>query len=184
MKLLFAGLITILSQTLNAKTDYEFKLGHWQIEAQSMNPDKSHNKGYGYGYVYQNQVGLIQDNLCIDMNGVSDVIGTTLRTYDEKSKKWNVRWLAYGASSGIGAGIATNVNGSVVEAFEGKDTYGRFIDEMNFKIHSVDYYEANLSRTYLNGNIKIDCIWCYKAKRSKSKTDAVCDLTQKSDSDM
>jgi len=177
MKILLACLMLVFSLSVNADSaGYDFKKGHWQIEAKTMNPDQSHSKGTGYGYVYQNQVGLVQDNLCIDMEGVPDVIGTTLRSYDENANQWNVRWLAYGASSGIGAGVASEVDGVVVESFAGEDGYGSFIDEMKFTIHSEDHYVANLSRTYPGGNITIDCIWCYEAKRSKANTDSKCEL--------
>lgn len=169
-------LIVSLQNVLADKNGYDFKKGYWHIEAKTLNEDMTFSKGSGTGVVYQNKVGLLQDNLCIDMDGVPDVIGTTLRTFDNQSNQWYVKWMAYGIPSGSGAGNAEVFNGSVVESFDGKDDHGEFVDQMNFTVHSKDHYTANLSRTYKNGGYKLDCIWCYEAKRSKSKLDKECSL--------
>ena len=176
MSILFICLIALISTNLQANSkDYDFKIGYWSIEAKTMNPDQSHSTGSGTGHVYRNEVGIIQDNLCINMEGVPDVIGTTLRTFNDKNKIWHVSWTPYGTSSGSGIGSAKMINDKIVESFTGEDSHGAYIDHMNFTFHSADHYEANLSRTYQNGHYKIDCIWCYTAKRIKSSNNIKCD---------
>lgn len=178
MKKIALSLLIFAGIALANPNSYDFKIGHWNIDAKTMNPNMSHSLGKGTGYVFKNQVGLLQDNLCISMNGVSNVIGTTMRTWDVDSKIWYVRWLAHGQSSGIGSGTGKLEDGVVVETFEGQDSKGKFKDQMHFTLHSKDHYTANLIRTYLNGGPTLDCIWCYEAKRSKSNVDKKCWLLE------
>ena len=154
--------------------DYDFKLGHWQIEAKTMRPDQSFNHGRGTGHVFRNNVGVIQDELCINMQGIPDVIGSTMRTLDQANDLWHITWVSLGNPSGTGTAIISD--GAVLELFPGSDEHGEFVDEMRFTSRSPDHYIAELNRTYKNGGFRLECIWCYEAKRVSQKTAEPCAL--------
>ena len=124
--------------------------------------------------MYRNAVGLLQDELCIDMQHTADVVGTTVRSYAASEQLWHITWLTPGQAAGNG--LAQVTDGSLVERFTGADQYGAYVDEMRFTLHNPDHYSANLSRTYQNGGFKLDCIWCYEATRSSSPVDQPCQL--------
>ncbi len=154
--------------------DYDFKLGHWQIEAKAMKPDQSFDHGSGTGHVFRNRVGVIQDDLCIDMQQMPDAVGSTMRTLDPAKHLWHITWVSYGNPSGTGTAIFSD--GAVLEQFPGSDEHGEFVDEMRFTMHSPDHYVAELSRTYKNGGFRLECIWCYEAKRVSQPRAKPCGL--------
>lgn len=154
--------------------DYDFKLGHWQIEARTMRPDQSFSHGSGTGHVFRNNVGVIQDELCIDMQEIPDVIGSTMRTLDQARDLWHITWVSHGNPSGTGTAMIRD--GAVVELFPGSDEHGAFVDEMRFIEHSPDHYVAELNRTYENGGFRLECIWCYKATRMNDSQSEPCGL--------
>ncbi|WP_223788326.1 hypothetical protein [Marinicella meishanensis] len=176
-KMLAAG-CTLVMATLPAgaatPTDYQFKLGHWQIEAKAMQADQTHVSGSGTGHVYRNSVGVIQDDLCIDMAQSADAVGSTLRTWDPVKQLWQITWVPFGSPSGTGTAIAQA--GSVIESFPGQDQHGTYVDQMRFTSHSPDHYVANLIRIYDNGGFQLDCIWCYEAKRVAAPKSTACAL--------
>ncbi len=159
--------------------DYQFKLGHWQIKAKAMQPDRSHLTGSGTGVVFINHVGVIQDDLCIDMAGTTDVVGSTLRTFNQQQASWFITWVAYASVGNMGIATSYDQQGTIKETFVSKDQHGAYRDEMTFTIQSKDQYRANLSRTYEQGGYHIDCIWCYEATRSEQPVDqSSCQLIQ------
>jgi len=159
-----------------SEQDYDFKLGHWRIDAKAMKPDQSHDQGSGSGHVFRNQVGIIQDDLCIDMQQVPDAVGSTMRTLDPVKKIWHVTWVSYGSPSGSGTGTGTASDGTVVEQFPGSDEHGEYVDEMRFTLHGPDHYVAELSRTYKNFGYRLECVWGYEARRVSQPIEDQCGL--------
>lgn len=169
--------LSVQAQTRTPKdhtNDYGFKLGHWQIEAKAMQADQSYLTGTGTGHVWTNVVGVIQDDLCIDMDQSADAVGSTLRTWDPVNQLWHITWVAYGSPSGTGTAVETD--GALVETFAGQDQHGHYVDQMRFTTHSSDHYVAKLSRTYDNGGVHLDCIWCYEARRVPAPPATQCAL--------
>ncbi len=164
---LLINLLTTPSANVLSPADYQFKLGHWNITAKAMKPDQSHATGSGTGVVFLNNSGIIQDDLCIDMAGMADVVGSTFRSFNQKQQTWFITWVAYASAGNMGTASSQTKQGTIKETFVGNDQHGAYSDEMTFTIQSKDRYTANLSRTYQNGGYHIDCIWCYEATRSE-----------------
>ncbi len=166
-------IILMLSPAANALTpeDYQFKLGHWNITAKAMQADQTYITGSGTGMVYLNNAGIIQDDLCIDMTDMADVVGSTFRTFNKQQQTWFITWVAYASAGNMGTATTYAEQATIKETFTGQDQHGAYNDEMTFTVQSKDQYTANLSRTYKNGGYHIDCIWCYEATRSTKPLD-------------
>ncbi|MDU8885439.1 hypothetical protein RXV94_04645 [Yeosuana sp. MJ-SS3] len=72
--------------------DFNFMIGNWDIEAKIRQNEIHYIHGKGTMNVYYNQS---KDSLFADMRVKFqnfEVIGTTIRTYNNKTERWDVSW--------------------------------------------------------------------------------------------
>lgn len=156
---------TLFAADKKLEQEYHFKLGTWHIEAKSMNPDRTYNKGVGTSNVYyMHDKQVIQDDLKVEFEDGTVSMGSTMRTFDGNNNVWHITWIGTHAASGSGQGIYQKGQ-QFIEEFTGSDQYGNFIDTMTFSIKSKNKFTAKLNRTYLNGNVNIGDVWSYSATR-------------------
>ena len=153
---------------INEFSKMNFLLGEWKFNAKYLRQDGSFGSA-----VYRSNVDYTlgrkatADYFClINPDGSLDTNGVTVRTYDERTKKWRMIFYTndlnfYTIFSG------DHVDGTFV--FEGKgNEYGReFMEKVTFYNITDSSYSWKMNRSYDNGKTWIKNVFSYEAERIK-----------------
>ncbi|HMC00707.1 MAG TPA: hypothetical protein VKN14_06700 [Flavobacteriaceae bacterium] len=147
--------------------DFNFMLGDWEVEAKIRQNEIYYLEGNGTMNVYFNST---KDTLYADMNVKFqnfEVIGTTIRTYNDTTGKWDVSWNPESGNA------VPNIEGAYqgehfIEIDYGKDWYGLYTGKLVIYNISDDHFSVRKDKIYDDGVFMKD-IWVYEAKRLKEK---------------
>jgi len=160
---LFIGIVT----NAQPNEDFNFMLGDWEVEAKIRQNEIHYIHGSGSMNVYYNQS---KDTLFADMNVKFqnfEVIGTTIRTYNDKTERWAVSWNPESGND------VPNIEGAYqgdhfVEIDYGKDWYGLYTGKLVIYNISEDRFSVRKDKIYDDGIFMKD-IWVYEANRLKEE---------------
>lgn len=165
--LIFYSLFFVIVTYAQPNEDFDFMLGHWEVEAKIRQNEIQYFHGNGSMNVYYNQS---KDTLFADMKVKFqnfEVIGTTIRTYNDKTERWNVSWNPESGNE------VPNIEGAYqgehfVEIDYGKDWYGLYTGKLVIFNISEDHFSVRKDKIYDDGVFMKD-IWVYEANRLKEE---------------
>lgn len=147
-------------------TQYDFKIGRWQLEATSMRADRSLVRGSGTSEVsYIHGGRSVQDDIQVTFEDGTGFIGTTFRTYDPAAGAWVIVWLSANGPASLRPGRGHQDGDQMVEVWNGEDEHGEHVDRLKLFDIEKDSHTVRMDRTYANGDYLIEGIWSYRATR-------------------
>ncbi|MEQ8627983.1 hypothetical protein [Ekhidna sp.] len=164
---------TILCFSLHAQErefdKMDFMVGDWKFNASSMNPDGTYTTNqtfYTKCKLLFNETSHKDDFYYKDQNGNMICYGTTIRTYNEGEKRWEMLWVGNGFTE------STEMVGEYKdENFyfdgKGKDQRGEYLEKITFYDISDDQYKWKMDRSYDGGKTWMKNYFSYTATKTK-----------------
>lgn len=152
-----------------ATAQYDFLLGDWNIDAETMQPDQTMLGGSGVMNVYAIHDGqTLQADMRVQFVNDTGFIGSTMRTYDAANENWAVSWVPAGAQAGAGA-VAVWQGDRMVETWPpGEDQRGKYTNTLTLFDITEDRFVVSMNRQYIDGPT-IEGVWRYVATRRDEK---------------
>ncbi len=165
------GIMLLVLFNAEARQTSEFKkmdflIGKWEYNASSLMPDGSYQPQTFYSeasYIFGGNA-LKDDFKFKDANGALITYGSTIRSFDAKTKKWRMVWYNYNLS------FVTKMEGEYIDgefhfSGEGADEEGEYIERITFYDISEDQYSWKSDKSYDGGKTWLAKFFSYTAKR-------------------
>lgn len=150
---------------------FSFIVGAWDCTTKFMKPDGS---GYGegrarwIGYYILDGWAIQDDWIGIRPDG-SESRGTNIRSFNQRTGKWDNRWLAAGSLAWKYFESEQKGDTMVMIGGEGKDARGAFVDRNIFHDITADHWSWRKDRSYDGGETWSEGIGFIEATRSRSR---------------
>ncbi|WP_370337430.1 hypothetical protein [Parvularcula marina] len=153
------------TEKISATAQYDFILGDWDIEAATMQQDRSLLEGSGVMSVYAIHDGqTLQADLQVQFVNETGFIGSTMRTYDACNENWAVSWVPAGAQANAG-GTAVWQDDRMVETWpSAKDQFGEYRTTLTLFDITENRFVVSMDHHYVDGPT-IEGVWRYVATR-------------------
>ncbi|WP_223034081.1 DUF1579 domain-containing protein [Hanstruepera marina] len=162
----------ILSHLLNAQSEglkkIDFFIGEWSIESVDILPNGTYQKSKAKSIVKYILDGYaIQDDfLSLDKNNNIVFRGTSIRSYNPRTNKYQIVWIMPGYK-GITDISAELKDGKLVSTGKGYDYQGDFLERFEYYDIKNDSYKFKMDRSYDNGKTWIENFGRFTATRIK-----------------
>lgn len=150
---------------------YAFLVGVWDCTITASRPDgvTKQNKAVWKGYWILDGWAIQDDWVSFDENNTPIFFGTNIRSFNPKTKKWQVRWLSQGSLKWKQYDTVKSGGTMVMTGGEGKDRQGEYIDRNTFFDIEADSWGWRKDRSYDGGKNWIEGVAYISAKRSEKK---------------
>lgn len=145
-----------------------FTLGNWDLVSKSLQADGGYRTTSATSTTYFILDGFaIQDDFrALDPSGRVVFRGTSIRTFDPRTKKWSIKWLMAG-ESGMTLITGELKDGQFVMEGKGSDGGGEFMERATYLNISADHYSFKMSRSFDGGKTWIENFNLIEATRAK-----------------
>jgi len=144
-----------------------FMIGEWDFAYQYRKQDGTFGDGAAISkvtYILDGQ--SIQDTYGEVHNGKYIPFGNTIRSYDNRTRKYRMLW--YNASlSDYTLFEGKKVDGEFHFEGRGRDQRGEFLEQITFYDIQADSYSWKMNRSYDDGKTWLENFFAYKATRRK-----------------
>jgi len=158
--------------SINAQSEglekIDFFIGEWSIESVDITPDGSFQKGRAKSVVKYILDGyaMQDDYLILDKDDSIVFRGTSIRSYNPKSHKYQIVWIMPGYK-GLTDISAEWKDGKLLSTGKGYDYQGDFLERFEYYDIEDNSYKFKMDRSYDNGNTWIENFGSYTATRVK-----------------
>lgn len=146
----------------------DFFIGEWAIESVDIRTDGSFKKGRAKSQVKYILDGyaMQDDYLTLDENDNIVFRGTSIRSYNPGSGKFQIVWIMPGYK-GLTDIVAEWKDGKLISTGKGYDYQGGFLERFEYYDIQKDSYKFKMDRSYNNGKTWIEKFARFTATRIK-----------------
>lgn len=174
MKRIYLLMLVISMAVMNLQAQNEglkkldFFIGEWELTTKASRPDGSvmMGKARTKAYYILDQAAIQDDFFALDPNDNVVFRGTSIRSYNRQSGKYQIVWVMPGVN-GITDISGVMSNGKLVTTGKGYDGNGEFLERFEYYNIKADSYSFKMDRSYDGGKTWLINFSSFDAKKVK-----------------
>lgn len=174
MKRIYLLMLVISMAVMNLQAQNEglkkldFFIGEWELTTKASRPDGSvmMGKARTKAYYILDQTAIQDDFFALDPNDNVVFRGTSIRSYNRQSGKYQIVWVMPGVN-GITDISGVMSNGKLVTTGKGYDGNGEFLERFEYYNIKPDSYSFKMDRSYDGGKTWLVNFSSFDAKKVK-----------------